>query len=103
MAEALEWTIDIDEGAARAVLTGVLDFTGAPEARAALDRLRRGSKGDVTLEVGRLERLDSSGLAVLIEQRRKLAQDGRSLNLLHVQPGVERLFRLTQVEGLFGY
>jgi anti-sigma B factor antagonist len=83
-------------------LGGEIDYTVTPQVREALLGAVRADAGPVTLDLTDLEYLDSSGLAVFIELRKFLKQQGRGLELTNLQDPVRKVFVLTQVQTLFG-
>jgi len=96
------WTLMSNNGQNRLSLAGEIDFAGSPGLRKRFESLLGESGGNLTLDMSGVGYLDSSGLAVLIELKRKLGAAGRSLTLAGLTPQVEKIFRLTQVAGLFG-
>ncbi len=83
-------------------IMGEVDFTGTPELREELHAFVSNTSGEVQVDLSELEYLDSSGLASLIELRRMLTKDGRSVKIIAVTEQVDRLLNLTQVKPLFG-
>jgi anti-sigma B factor antagonist len=94
------WSIEIlDNGMVR--LAGEIDYTVTPQVRERLLAHIRDSEGPVVLDLGQLTYMDSSGLALLIEARRHLAEQDRSLEIGKITPEVEKIINLTQVGHLF--
>lgn len=83
-------------------IIGEVDFTGTPQLREELHDFVGQTSGEVRVDLSELEYLDSSGLASLIELRRILTKDGRSVKIVAVTEQVDRLLKLTQVKPLFG-
>lgn len=83
-------------------IMGEVDFTGTPNLREELHSFVSKTSGEVQVDLSELEYLDSSGLASLIELRRMLTKDGRSVKIIAVTEQVDRLLNLTQVKTLFG-
>ncbi|WP_432738581.1 STAS domain-containing protein [Maridesulfovibrio sp. FT414] len=83
-------------------IIGEVDFTGTPQLREELHGFVQKTSGEVQVDLSELEYLDSSGLASLIELRRMLTKDGRSVRIIAVTEQVDRLLKLTQVKPLFG-
>lgn len=98
----LPWTLQADAEKAKFKLSGEVDFTSSTKLRATLDGFVKKSGGDVQADLSELEYLDSSGLAVLIELRKKLKSRDRGLEVTSIHPNAEKVFRLTQVAQLFG-
>lgn len=83
-------------------IIGEVDFTGTPELRKELHDFIKKTSGEVQVDLSELEYLDSSGLASLIELRRILTKDERTVKIIAVTDQVDRLLNLTQVKSLFG-
>lgn len=96
------WDANIDVKAGTVAVEGEIDYSVSPELRRMLHEFIAASNGEVRIDLGSLEYLDSSGLAVLIEARRMLQEQDRTLVITKVTPQVEKVFQLTQVSSLFG-
>ncbi|HAS90274.1 MAG TPA: anti-sigma factor antagonist [Desulfovibrio sp.] len=83
-------------------VSGEVDFTGTPDLRNEMHAFVKRTSGEVRVDLSELEYLDSSGLASLIELRRILDKEGRSVKIIAVTDQVDRLLNLTQVKTLFG-
>jgi anti-sigma B factor antagonist len=57
-------------------------------------------RGDVILDLGRVEFLDSSGLGAVVAAR-KLLGEGRSLELAGLTPAVGKVMTLTRMDTVF--
>jgi phospholipid transport system transporter-binding protein len=58
--------------------------------------------GDVTVHAGALRHFDSSAVAVLLELRRELAQQGRALRVHDWPPRLQDLVKVYGVQELLG-
>lgn len=85
------------DGVQGARLSGELDLSTYEDASTELASLFDGS-GDVTLEVGDLSFVDSSGIRLFIRLHQSL--DGGVLVLRSLQPHVERLLRIAGLADL---
>ncbi|WP_319777590.1 STAS domain-containing protein [Maridesulfovibrio sp.] len=96
------WKIEslVDEGLIK--ISGEVDFTGTPELRDKMHNFVKQTSGEVLVDLSELDYLDSSGLASLIELRRILVKDNRTVKIIAVTDQVDRLLNLTQVKPLFG-
>ncbi|MDY7001576.1 MAG: STAS domain-containing protein, partial [Thermodesulfobacteriota bacterium] len=94
------WEEDAQTGTVR--ISGEVDFSSSPGVKKRFKKFIKDSKGAVALDLSDLSYLDSSGLAVLIEARRKLKEKKRSLKVTAIHAQVEKIFKLTQVMELFG-
>ncbi|WP_421903978.1 STAS domain-containing protein [Maridesulfovibrio sp.] len=83
-------------------ISGEVDFTGTPDLRKKMHDFVEQTSGEVRVDLSELEYLDSSGLASLIELRRILDKDSRTVKIIAVTDQVDRLLNLTQVKSLFG-
>ena len=85
------------------VIAGELDHFAAPQIRRRLDELL----GDQTvthlvLDLENLTFMDSSGTGMLLGRLRALQSRGGSLSVKHMQPPVEKLFRLSGLDRVIG-
>lgn len=96
------WKIESSVEEVLIKISGEVDFTGTPELRDKMHDFIKQTSGEVLVDLSGLEYLDSSGLASLIELRRMLVGDSRSVKIIAVTDQVDRLLNLTQVKPLFG-
>lgn len=62
---------------------GEVDLTTAPQLKEALMAVvNDAQKSPIIVDLSRVDFIDSAGLALLVEARKKLAPDGRALNVL---------------------
>ncbi len=71
------WTWSASAATNTVRLTGEIDFTVSPIVRDKLASFVEQTRGDVFLDLGDLEYIDSSGLAALIEGRQMLKARGQ--------------------------
>lgn len=95
------WSLKVDKSGVVWII-GEIDYTATPKLRKNLIPYLETTSGDVIFNLSRLTYLDSSGLAVLIEVRRKLKEKGRTMTITEITPDVKKVFDLTQVGRLFG-
>lgn len=95
------WSIKVDK-AGVIKMAGEIDYTVTPKIRAGLLNYIEKTQGTLQMDLSNLKYLDSSGLAVFIEARRHLVDKGRAMKIIAVTPEVEKMFKLTQVDKLFG-
>lgn len=96
------WTWEGDSGHSTASLSGEVDFSSSQEVRRLFMEFIEEAPGPLSVDLAGLTYMDSSGLAVFLDVRRRLKEKGQDLILLHMTPAVEKIFRLTQVDRLFG-
>jgi anti-sigma B factor antagonist len=68
------------------------------------DAMRDATSGNaprVVLDLSQVEFLDSSGLGAVVAAMKQLGPD-RKLDLLGLTPSVEKVFRLTRMDSVFG-
>lgn len=83
-------------------LAGEIDYSVAPQVRRYLHDYAGSSANTLLLNLQQVEYIDSTGLAILLELRRILLSQERSISIVKASEGVARLFTLTQVAALFG-
>ncbi len=84
------------------LMSGEIDYVVTPKIRKKLLSLIQESNANVTFDLSKLSYLDSSGLAIFIEIRRKLLDKNVSVSIVNPSPEVSKIFKLTQVAKLFG-
>ncbi|MFU2209610.1 STAS domain-containing protein [Solidesulfovibrio sp. C21] len=99
--EAL-WRLTTGDGPGVIVFSGEIDFSVTPTVRERLLELVGKTGKDIELDLADLTYIDSSGLALLLELRKQLAETGRSVAIRSISPQVRKLFNLTQLSDLFG-
>lgn len=68
------------------------------------DRMREVSDGGparIVLDLGNVDFIDSSGLGAIVAAMKQL-EDGRTLDLCALTPNVDKVFRLTRMDTIFG-
>ena len=86
--------LDITTHDAGLALAGELDAHTAPRLALHLAELPPGD-GDIVLDIGRVEFMDSSGLRVVIEAHQRASDAGRRLVLRHPTAAVNRLLEIS--------
>ena len=85
------------------VIAGELDHFAAPQIRRRLDELLEDQTvTHLVLDLGNLTFMDSSGIGMLLGRLRALQSRGGSLSVKHMQPPVEKLFRLSGLDRVIG-
>jgi anti-sigma B factor antagonist len=82
-------------------VAGELDQSTAPQLRAALTETLD-APGAVLVDLGECGFIDSTGLSLLVETKRHLAEDGRRFAVCCADPDVARLLELTGIDRAVG-
>jgi anti-sigma B factor antagonist len=98
--DALGIVVSHPEGRTVVALTGQLDAATAPQLSRQFAALTRSGQFDVELDLAHLEGMDSSGLAVVVAEHKRVQSDGGGLTILSPNRHVIRLFALN---GLMSY
>jgi anti-sigma B factor antagonist len=79
-------------------VSGELDQSTAPELRTALANLFDGHAGGVLVDLSDCAFIDSTGLSLLVETKRRLAEDARRFGVCCPDADVRRLLELTGID-----
>jgi anti-anti-sigma factor len=98
-AEEVAFTVDVadEPGGVRITPRGELDVATQGQLRAVLERH---ATGPVTLDLGQLRFLDTSGLRLILETAEAARRDARELAVLPGNTAVQRLFDVAGVAEL---
>lgn len=77
-----------------------IDAAGAIQFKEQMRQVVQAPVAKVVLDMGRVAFLDSSGLGAVVAVMKMLAPD-RRLELAALTPAVEKVFRLTRMDGVF--
>ena len=75
---------------------GELDLATVPEVEEAL-RTVEGPVTHVTLDLGKVTFMDTSGLRLVLEEEKRATKDGRTYSIVPGPPAVQRIFELSGV------
>lgn len=89
----------VNEGICVAV-AGEVDIDSAPRMRRALMNALASSR-PVTVDLGAVTFLDSSGLAVLVAAHQNAEANGQAFRLQHVPASVHRVIGITGLDAMF--
>lgn len=84
-------------------LVGELDLESAPELERQLEEAASTRPGRLLIDLGGLEFMDSTGLAVMVGALRSARENGHGLALRPGPTQVQRLFELTGVLDRFAF
>jgi anti-sigma B factor antagonist len=90
------------EGVHAVNVIGELDQATTPELRRALDEAAGADGGAVLIDLSECGFIDSSGLTLLVEMRRRLAEDDRGFAVCCPRTEVRRLLELTGIDAAVG-
>ena len=90
----------LDHGEAVLAVTGELDMSTAPQLSRSLAAVLDRHPHRVTLELGGLAFIDSTGLTLLVRTSNRLKQDAGALHLAHATPPVRRVLEIVGLDGL---
>ncbi len=81
---------------------GELDQATAPELRRALDQVNGAGNSSVFVDLSDCEFIDSTGLSLLVEVQRELAEANRGFAVCCPRAEVRRLLELTGIDSAVG-
>lgn len=81
--------------AARLALSGTLDMATVPAVQSRIAELRAAGVTRLTVDLGALVFMDSSGLRLLLDADAAARRDGFSLTIVPGPPAVQRVFVVT--------
>ena len=100
--EALQYETTREDGAATVAITGDLDMGGTLRLEQELTRLMEQERvRSLTLDLGGVTFIDSTGLAAMLNALRRLTRAGRCLMLVCPDGPVLRILRLTRLDSTF--
>jgi anti-sigma B factor antagonist len=101
--DKVAFTVEVspEPGGVRVTPHGELDIATQPELRAALER--HADAGEVTLDLGGLRFLDTSGLRLILERAEAARRDGFTFSVLPGSPEVQRFFDVAGVAELIPF
>jgi anti-anti-sigma factor len=81
---------------------GELDLLTAPKLVAQVNQLLRVEPGDVVLDLGATQFIDSAGLAILLNLQRRLDRRGHRLRVVCDEGPVRRVIEMARLEETLG-
>ena len=90
----------LDHGQAVVAVRGELDMSTAPELYRSLADVLDQHPRRVTLELGSLSFIDSTGLTLLVRTSKRLKEHEGALQLAHATPPVRRVLEIVGLDGL---
>ena len=98
--EDFEYTVTKSGGDATVAVRGDLDAATGPSLSAAVSALTHDGVTRVLIDLDHVTFIDSKGLSALLESHRSVTERDMTLTLVNLQPGVQRLFRITGVDAV---
>jgi anti-sigma B factor antagonist len=93
---------ELDEGLQTLAVHGELDQATAPELRTALAETMGDARYAVLVDLSDCEFIDSTGLSLLVEAKRRLSDDQRRFGVCCPDADVRRLLELTGIDEAVG-
>ena len=90
----------LDHGEAVVAVTGELDMSTAPELSRSLAGVLDQHPQRLTLELGGLQFIDSTGLTLLVRTSKQLKAHEGALELAHPTPPVRRVLEIVGLDGM---
>jgi anti-anti-sigma factor len=88
-------------GAVRITLTGEIDLSRFDELDGVLASAQRKSPPVLEIDLGSVSFMDSQGLNLLVHAHQRAAENGHCVLIVDPNPTIQRLFRLTGLDGMF--
>ena len=82
-------------------INGEIDITTSPDVRKMFDRVTKDKVSKIVLNLEKVNYIDSSGLATLVEGLQRMRTYGGKMRLTNLSPKVKSLFEITKLEKLF--
>lgn len=79
------------------VITGELNMQTVPELATSAHALLTGIAGDVSVDLGRVSRADSAGVALLIDLQRQARRQQCTIRFQHLPEQLEQILRLSEL------
>ena len=90
-----------DKGFSKIEVEGELDFFSSPELRKVISSILNDCKEGILVDLSKVNYIDSSGIATLIEAVHKSNERGISLHLTTIGPSVEQAFDILSLKEFF--
>lgn len=97
----MQINIDEKEGVSICRIDGEVDVNTAPQVKKAFERLIKDKKDKIIINMEKVDYIDSSGLATLVELLKNFRKYGARLKLVSLAAKVKSLFEITKLEKLF--
>jgi anti-sigma B factor antagonist len=101
-ANILDVRVGRENGAQALELSGELDAASAPAVRERLAEVATRGVGPLVIDLSHLDFIDSTGLSVLLNAKRRLTRRGRGFALVCPPGHVHRILEVTQLLDTLG-
>jgi len=101
MEEEMQVNISEQEGVFICKAIGEVDINTAPQLKKAFERLIKEKREKIVINMEKVDYIDSSGLATLVELLKNFRKYGARLKLVSLSTKVRSLFEITKLEKLF--
>jgi anti-anti-sigma factor len=101
--EPLRCELEPERSAVRVRPVGSLDMATVPVLRAQIDELREAGFRRLTLDLSKLDFMDSTGLRLMLSLDAEARRDGFSMALLPGSAAVQRVFEITGTAGVLPF
>jgi anti-sigma B factor antagonist len=101
-ANILDVREDVDNGAQALELSGELDAASAPALRERLAEIATRGNGPLVIDLTRLSFIDSTGLSVLLNAKRRLSRRDRGFAIVCPPGHVHRILEMMQLLDALG-
>jgi anti-sigma B factor antagonist len=81
--------------------TGEIDVATSPQLRDELNRMLANGPESITVDFENVTFIDSSGLGVLVGALKKVRERNGTIQVVHAQDAVRKVFDITGLDGLF--
>lgn len=97
----MQISINEREGISICRVEGEIDVNTAPQVKKAFDKVIKEKREKVIINMEKVDYIDSSGLATLVELLKNFRKYGAQLKLVSLSGKVRSLFEITKLEKLF--
>jgi len=98
MSYSLKSAYDAAQGKWNITLGGEVDIADAHLLKAELEAAYAKHAADMTVDIGELSYVDSTGLGVIISLYSRLKDDGNKLTLVNPRDNVKKLLKITKFD-----
>jgi anti-sigma B factor antagonist len=97
----MKYTRTDNEEETTLAIEGTLDAVTAPDLRSVVDAIVNESRKEVTLELGALRLIDSSGVGVIVSLFKRVRANGGQVRIVGLRDQPRAIFRLLRLDRVF--